>query len=97
MLDRLRQLPPAAWIAAVMGAGLAFLVWHRYSQNDADSDWHNPMDAPVAPTLAGLPVSKPAYPAQHGGGRQMACSPAFRARSYAPDLVSADFSIIGEC
>lgn len=92
MLTRLRQVQPALWLIMLAVVGVAFLAWHRWAQNDEDESWQDPMYAPPAPVMAELPLC----PGLHGEGRQMACGPAFRRRSYAPDLISADFSLIGE-
>lgn len=92
MIGRLREIEPGVWLIVVMAAGVGFLAWHRFAANDEDPDWCPPMNAPTPPLMASLPLA----PGLHGCGPQMGCSPPFRRRAYADDLISAEFSIIGE-
>lgn len=88
MIDKVKDVPPLAWMAAAAVLGLGALAWHRYATDDADADWTTGKES-QPPTAAQFPV-----PGQHGSGQQMACSPAFRGRSYAGSLASADFSVV---
>lgn len=42
VLTRARAVPVWVWFAIVAGGGLGFLVFHRYTQDQADEDWHDP-------------------------------------------------------
>jgi hypothetical protein len=91
MIGKLRQIPPVGWIALAALAGVVFLCWHAYARDDTDGDWTRPKET-QAPPVAPFPL----VPAQHGTGAPMACNPGFKARGYAPTLVDADVSIIGD-
>lgn len=90
-MTRLAQIPPWVWVAVTAVAGVGVLAYHRYAQDDTDTDWTTakesqpPMRAPYPDT-----------PAAHGEGRPMETGVGFRQRSYPGTLADADFSIIGE-
>lgn len=89
MMDRIREVPPWAWIALAAAAGLAVLTYHRYATDDSDEHWGG-VDQP--PTQAALPQAP---------GHDHICAPmatccGFRSRAYPPSLTHADFSIVGE-
>lgn len=91
MIAKLKQIPPTGWIALTALAGVVFLAWHKYSQDDIDTDWTSPKELQAPMVAAFQPV-----PGMHGEGRQMGCSSGFRSRGYPGTLVDANFSIIGE-
>ena len=68
------------------------LAWHRYAQDDDDTDWTRAKETP-APVMVSLPV----VPGQHGAGSPMSCNVGFRSRAYPGSLAAADFSVIGDC
>jgi hypothetical protein len=92
MIERLKTVPPAAWLLAVAALGLVVLTWHRYAQDDNDTDWTSPKEAQPPAVVA----FKPQAPAGHGHGRPMGVDVGFRSRAYPGSLIEADFSIVGE-
>lgn len=91
MTDRLRQIPPWAWVVLAAVAGVVALTYHSYAQDDQDTDWTTPKEQ-QAPAVASFPIA----PGQTGTGSPMSVNAAFRSRAFPASLISADFSIIGE-
>lgn len=91
MIQRIKAVPPSAWLAAAALGGLVFLAWHSYARDDQDTDWTTPKET-QAPLVVPFPV-----PGQHGSGSPMSCNVGFRSRAYVPSLAAADFSAVGEC
>lgn len=89
MIGRLKEVPPAAWIGAAVLLGALALAYHRYAQDPDDADWTTPaeMQPPPRAPYSCTPCTSASRPMDTGV--------AFRARAYADDLGSAEFSIIG--
>lgn len=90
MIDKLRQVPPGAWIILALAGGIGALAFHAFSRDPDDGAWTKPSGA-QPPERA--PFS--AVPCQPAPSRPMDVGVAFRSRAYADDLLSADFSFIG--
>lgn len=83
-----RQIPPAAWFGLLVIAGVVFLTWHSYAQNEQDNDWTNPPADEQPPVNVGVfGVSDDVPPG--------ACGGAFRSRCYPGSLSSSRTSHIG--
>lgn len=91
ILQKVRAVPPGAWVVVAAAVGLGVLAYHQYAQDDADQDWT--MGAADQPPMRS---PYPDVPAQHGSGSPMSANPGFRSRAYPGSLADADFSIIGE-
>lgn len=89
-----RQVPAWLWVALVVVAGAVFLVWHRYVNNHADTDWHNPMEVAPAPTNV-LPPFVP-VPGVYGCRTPMLTSGAMRGRAYPGVLADVCVSLGGD-
>jgi hypothetical protein len=87
-VGRLRNLPPWSWVVAVGAAGLVFLLWHSYANNDDDTSWTG-VDQP--PTAAEFPTAPP-FGVAHGSGRPLGCCPAFRGRRH-PGVLDVNFGM----
>jgi hypothetical protein len=91
-VGRLKNLPPWSWVVVAGLAGMVFLLWHSFANNDDDTSWTS-VDQP--PTVAEFPTAPPFGPA-HGAGRPLGYCPAFRSRRHAPVLdVNFDLSAGG--
>jgi hypothetical protein len=86
MIERLRRVPPQAWVAAVVVIGLVFLMWQRFQDDVDDTSW---TDVSQPPMVAALPPMLCETGPAHGSGRPMACNVGFRSRRY-DDVLSAD-------
>lgn len=87
----LKDVPPWAWVVLTAVLGVGALAYHKYAQDDTDTDWTQARDS-QPPMRAPYPNS----PGTESPGRPMGVSAAFRSRAYPDSLASADFSIIGE-
>ena len=81
----IRNVP--GWLvgsAAVM-AGLGYLTWHKYANDDSDEQWLDP----------GQPPSQVALPlvSAHGSASPMSCNQGFRSRCY-PDLLATAQAVL---
>ncbi len=88
-VQRLKELPPWAWVAASAVAGLGFLMWHRFSNDDDDTDWTTAKESQPG---AVQPFPYQATGPAHGQGRPMQTINGFRERSY-PGLLDVHFGM----
>lgn len=89
-----RQVPAWAWVVLVALAGVGFLVWHRYAGDDADTDWHNPMEVAPAPANVFPPIVP--TPGVYGCRSPMLTSGAMRGRAYPGVLADVCVSLGGD-
>jgi hypothetical protein len=90
MIEKLRAVPPMAWVGFAILGGMAAIAYHQFSQNPDDGAWTIPsgqQPPPMAPYSC--------VPCQPSPNRPMDPGPAFRSRAYADTLTKADFSFIG--
>lgn len=71
---------------AVM-AGLGFLTWHKFANDDSDEAW---LDPGQPPAQVALPLVS-----AHGGGSPMSCNGGFRSRCYPDVMASAEAVLKG--
>lgn len=90
---KVRGIPPAGWVALVAVAGVTYLIWHQFANDDGDSDWTTPKETQPPPSVPLFAFS----PGAHGGGSPMGCNSALRDRRWPDTLTESSASIIGEC
>jgi len=88
---KLRAIPPSGWVSLAAIAGVVFLAWHHFANDDMDTDWTTPKET-QAPEVSPFPSS----PGVHGSGAPMSHSAPFRSRAYPPSLTESPTSLIGE-
>lgn len=88
-MDGINKVPALVVFGVAAFAGVWFLTWHRFANDDADTEWLDPGQPPAQ-------VALPTVPGVHGSGSPMSCNDAFRGRCYPDVLASLSLAVQGD-
>jgi hypothetical protein len=83
----IRSVP--GWLvgAVAVMAGLGYLTWHKFANDDSDEAW---LDPGQPPAQVALPLVS-----AHGSASPMSCNTGFRSRCYPDVLATAEAVLKG--